>query len=305
MNSRTTYEQRSHHAGNRREDDLLNIAAPNPEPSCKQASNTPLVRRHGRWSPEEEDYLRRAVKTQTTTAIAMTLGRSESAVLNKLRALDLTIARRPPGRAWTDTDDAFVIANGQTMTADDIARQLGFAAVTVLQRARKVGVRLRRPRDLFLSLADLEPIRENCTTMSANELAQRLGCSVSHVRRQAKILGVTLHRANVTHRRANTWSDEQLAFLREKHKEMPGGELAKRMGVSRWKLRAMAKSLQLELPRVDSWSQSELALFHAKHSEMTCAEFAAQIGRSHQRRDAQGQIAWPPVLRARRSVVSG
>ena len=229
----------------------------------------------GRWTPEEDDYLRERISTEPMKTIAKGLGRTLDAVKN--RACVLGVKRGRTIKPWTEEEMAFIRANYSAMQAPELAEKLGRSVISVKARIGVLAL-WGGKRSPVWTLEEDEELRRRYPCEKASSLARRLGRSVRAVHSRARDLGVQK-------RQIRAWTDEEVSRLRELAAVKTPVELARMLGRTarsvEWKLYELRLRALPEASAPVDWTQDQLDLLRALYVKgEPLASISSLLGRT-------------------------
>ncbi len=139
------------------------------------------------WTVEELAYLKEHYGKLKCYEICRTLGRSDSAVMNKARHLGLS--KPMSGRFWTVAEIGFLAENYRRLGSTKIAEALGRSRISVMSKAKTA-----RIRKMEWSDGDKRWLLENFPTLGAERCAKVLNRSPNAIRIAAHKAGLYVFR---------------------------------------------------------------------------------------------------------------
>ena len=191
-----------------------------------------------KWTPDMVAALQENAGTLMLTQLATLLGVSTTAVKDKARALELSIAVR---RKLTPTPEQVLRLQQAAGRVDGLvlAAEFGVQIWTVRNWARDLGLKLAVP---VWSDERVQQLRDGAGKVPAPELAEQLGVSPNALKTKASELGLSL--LTVGSGRRVTIDMER---VRELAGTMPGEDIAKALGLKLDTLRRHASMAKISL----------------------------------------------------------
>ena len=228
----------------------------------------------GRWTKDEDEYLRERISTESLKRIAEGLGRTVSAVKDRARVLGLRRGRTI--KHWTDEDTAFLEASYPAMSVQQIAEKLGRSILSVKGRIVRLG--LGGGLRTAWTPEDDEVIRRRYVRDGGPALARRLGRSLSAVHCRAQNLGVGC-------RTVRAWTEEETARLKALASSKTIVELARMLGRTAKGIEGKLHELRLRsLPESSApaeWTPEQLDLLRGLYVKgEPLASISSLLGRT-------------------------
>jgi transcriptional regulator with XRE-family HTH domain len=228
--------------------------------------------RHRRWSAGEVEYLTKNYGKRTTEQIARTLRRSIPSVQGAVQTYGLGLEG---AEKWTEAEIEYLRRNYRKIPTKELAADLGRTTVSVIIKARRIGV---SQSPATLTAKQLAWVKANLGKISYRDMAKRTGVAPSRIEKVAAESGHT-PRAHV-----RPWTEEEDITVRELYGTRTLGEIGGMLNRSAAaiSMRANHLGLRKKLPngRPKVWTPKDDQFLRTNWQRMTIRELAERLGRT-------------------------
>lgn len=221
-----------------------------------------------RWTPEEDQYLRKHYGMLGSVACARALGRPKSGVNARAEKLGIRSKRN---RLWTPREEAILRMQYRNVTATRLAAMLKRSEQSVRHKLRLMG--LTEAVNVPWSADEIAYLRAHYGKTTNAELAEEFGRSVDAVELKASRLGLSRAWAEVTP------AMEKMVVKNLGKKDM--SQIAREMGLNVKRVQSIAlKHGYRARPTSRRWSAEDDLLLRELYAVKTDAELAERLVRT-------------------------